>query len=263
VTDPNGRVTEYSYDDHGNLTKVRSQVNSTQWAETQYSYGTVLVGAATYRGALIQEKSLIATLPPGQHEITIECTGTKNPAATNCSIGIDAVDRFGADGQFTGRTEQDLLGYNGTWSSNLPGGYASGGSSFGRYEPIGDDPMGDGYEVIVVLDLKLHTIDEITVLHGDPKAVDAPFYDLDVSGWAITEDDIFEYMYADIGRDAIEGFKKPVVTWGGRETGQPDGGPVVIAQCYDESNYAATLHSCFFDPWTGRRIPDCWPTGLQ
>jgi hypothetical protein len=135
--------------------------------------------------------------------------------------------------------------------------------SFGKYEAVGTDPMGVGYEVRVVLDIKLHMMDEITVMSGDPKAVDVPFYDLDVSEWAITEDEIFEYIYTDIGRDVIEGFERPVVSWGGRATGQPDGGPLVIAQCYDEGNYEGTLHSYFFDPRTGKRVPDSWPTGLE
>lgn len=124
-----------------------------------------------------------------------------------------------------------------------------------------DDKQVEGLEVEVVLDLQKHVMDKMTVTHGDLKAVDSPDYDLDVSAWIITEDDIFEYIYADVGKSTIEKFKSPVVSWGGRYGGEADGGPVVIAQCYDGSNYKGTLHSYFFDPRTGKRIPDRWRTG--
>ena len=123
-----------------------------------------------------------------------------------------------------------------------------------------DDNQAEGYEVEVVLDLQKHVMDKMTITHGDLKAVDAPDNDLDVSAWIITEDDIFECIYADVGRSTIEKFKSPVVSWGGRYGGEADGGPLVIAQCYDESNYRATLHSYFLDPRTGKRIPDRWRT---
>ena len=182
VTAPNDQVTEYSYDDHGNLTKVRSQVSSTEWAETQYSYGTVKVGTATYYGACTQAKSLIATLPLGQHEIKIEATGTKNPAASNTVIGIDAIDQYGANGQVSFRAEQDLLGYNGTWSANQPGGYASGGSfsstaTSGAYMDIS---WNTGMLAWIGQKHAAYGIAKVTVDNGDPTLVD--LYDASTTG---------------------------------------------------------------------------------
>ena len=35
-------------------------MSDTEWAETQYTYGDVTAGSATYKGALTQQKSLIS-----------------------------------------------------------------------------------------------------------------------------------------------------------------------------------------------------------
>jgi hypothetical protein len=129
---------------------------------------------------------------------------------------------------------------------------------FGKYRLGGNGEALEGYCIDVVLDLHRHLISEITVTYGNPIPVGAPPFDLNISDWTITEDEIIDYIYADIGKDTIERFRSPVLSWGGRLAD----GPVVIAQCYDDTDYERTLHSYFFDPRTGERIPDLWSTGL-
>jgi RHS repeat-associated protein len=59
VIDPLGYKSEQTYDDRGNLLKSRTQLNSTEWAETRYTYADVTVGLTTIKGALTQQKSLV------------------------------------------------------------------------------------------------------------------------------------------------------------------------------------------------------------
>ena len=61
VIDPTGNRSEQYYDAKGNLTRQRTQLNATDWAETQYTYADVSVaGSPTYKGALTQQKSLVS-----------------------------------------------------------------------------------------------------------------------------------------------------------------------------------------------------------
>lgn len=131
--------------------------------------------------------------------------------------------------------------------------------SFGKNRPGDDGGKEEGYQIDVIMDLRKHLIERMEVTHGDPIAVEAPPYDLSIMDWTMTEEDIFDFIFADVGIGALEEFESPVVTFGGRLA---DGRPVLIAQCYDEGNYNATLRSYFFDPRTGERIPDAWPAGL-
>jgi len=63
VTAPNDRVTQTFSDAKGNLTKVRTQLNDTEWAETRYTYADVSAQGVTFKGAMTQEKKLISGTP--------------------------------------------------------------------------------------------------------------------------------------------------------------------------------------------------------
>jgi N-acetylmuramoyl-L-alanine amidase len=72
-------------------------------------------------------------LADGMHTLTIEWTGTKNPAATDYNIGADAFDIVGELVQASGpiRYEENAsqIAYAGTWQPNSWALYASGGRS--------------------------------------------------------------------------------------------------------------------------------------
>jgi RHS repeat-associated protein len=99
VIDPLGYKSEQTYDDRGNLLKSRSQLNSTEWAETQYTYQDVTVaGGATYRGALVQTKDLISGTP------------------TNGVWATTDNSQFCVNGQAGSVTSQDVALYEGQTS---------------------------------------------------------------------------------------------------------------------------------------------------
>ena len=56
-------MTETFLDDKGNLLKLRTKLNDTDWAETQYTYADVTVGTKTYHGAMTEEKKLVTGTP--------------------------------------------------------------------------------------------------------------------------------------------------------------------------------------------------------
>jgi RHS repeat-associated protein len=63
VTDPRGAVTSFTYDAAGNPTLLERTLNqdpTDNLARTAYAYADVLVGAATYHGALVQERKLVS-----------------------------------------------------------------------------------------------------------------------------------------------------------------------------------------------------------
>jgi hypothetical protein len=66
-------------------------------------------------------------LSPGLHTVTIEWTGTKNSAATNTNIGIDAIDLAGSPVAVTRLEQTDRhLAWNGNWAKVSATSYSGG-----------------------------------------------------------------------------------------------------------------------------------------
>ncbi|MCL4367723.1 MAG: cell wall-binding repeat-containing protein [Actinobacteria bacterium] len=63
MTDPLGSTTSYTYDTHGNPTDMLKTLSGSQSADTKRTFANVVVGTATFYGAVTQEKVLLTGTP--------------------------------------------------------------------------------------------------------------------------------------------------------------------------------------------------------